>query len=227
LARREVDVSKCSRVVGHGVTHIAELRGGVLDVGFERAKAKPALNPFVITLGLLLIAAATACGSQQTEPLSHKAHGTVAVRDRRGDTDTPQIDIVRARLALRRGLFVGTITTVKPIKGSIESVSAIVSIDAGGQDWWVTGDWEPTVDFGALTSAETTCEAIEGVDFDHPRPCKARFDKRGATIRFRASLLRNDDALDVQFETEKPHETDVVPDDRDDKAVTVRLKVIE
>jgi hypothetical protein len=76
---------------------------------------------------------------------------------------------------------------------------------------------------GEEIGSETTCEAIKDGDFDHPGPCKARFDEEGVTIRFSASLFPEDDEFDVQFTTEKSHETDVVPSDRDDDSVWVEF----
>jgi hypothetical protein len=125
----------------------------------------------VAVLASLVVAAATGCG-QNAKPFAFRAHGTVAVTDPRGDAGSPQIDIVRGRFTLARGRLVAKILTVEPItSGYGGSTTAGVSVTAAGQDWSVLADWTPALnEAGELLRAATTCEAIKGVDFVHPRP---------------------------------------------------------
>ena len=134
-----------------------------------------------VVLASLVALLATGCGSdEETEPFTTTAHGTVAVSDGR-DTDTPEMDIVRARLTLRRGWFVARITTVKPVKDLdyylISGISAMVKIQSGGEDWTIDGNYwtNGESDYGT-EETHTTCEAVKGIDFEHKHPCQVRFD---------------------------------------------------
>jgi hypothetical protein len=192
---------------------------------------KPACGAVLASLVALL---ATGCGSdEETEPFTTTGHGTVAVSDRRGDTDTPEMDIVRARLTLRRGWFVARITTDKPVKEYdsylISGISAMVNIQSAGEDWTIDGNyWENGDGENDDYEESTSCEAVEGINFEHKQPCQVRFDGRIATIKFKASLIAKDDSVQVYFETAKSHETDYAPDvTPDNDEVKVELVVVE
>jgi hypothetical protein len=175
-------------------------------------------------VGSVIALLAASCGSEETEPFTAAGHGTVAVSDGRDDTDAPEIDIVRGRLTLGDGLFVGKITTVKPVDSHYDHASAIVNIEAGGEDWSISASW---VAPNESRDASTTCEAIKDIDFEHPHACQARFDGRVATITFEASMLRKDESPEVNFSTEKAHDSDIAPNDNDDGDVRVELVVVE
>jgi hypothetical protein len=163
---------------------------------------------------------ATSCGNQKADPFTAEARGTVAVNDRRGDTLTEEMDIVRARLTLSRGRFVATITTVKPVKEfdvyTVSGISAGVSIHSGGEDWSVDGTYWTNGEAGDARRVSTYCEAVKGIDFEHKYPCQVSFDGHVATVRFRASLVSADDKVEVQFTTAKSHESDAAPNDPSD-----------
>jgi hypothetical protein len=150
----------------------------------------------------------------------------VTVTDQRGDASR-QIDIVRASLTLADGRFVARITTAEPISGSHQVVEAAVFVTAAREEWAISGAWYPHLDeSGELTRADTTCEAVQDEDFQHARPCQVDFGGSGATLRFDASLLRDDGRpIGVQFETKEPHGTDVAPNDRRGRSVQAALVV--
>ena len=110
------------------------------------------------------------------------------MNDKRGDTLTEEMDIVHARLTLSDGWFVATITTVDPVKEfdvyTVSGISAQVSIDSAGEEWTIDGNYWTNGASGSRRREETSCEAVEGIDFEHKYPCHVRFDGRTATVRF-------------------------------------------
>jgi hypothetical protein len=100
-------------------------------------------------------------------------------------------------------------------------------VSAAHEDWVISGDWYPYLDeSGELTRAVTTCTAVENDDFQHARQCRVGFSGTRATLRFDASLIRDDGRpIGVQFETKEPLGSDVAPNDRRGRSMKAELVV--
>src|SRR3954452_7388831 len=89
----------------------------------------------------------------------------------------------------------------KSSTSTVSGISAEVSIESAGERWTIDGTYSTNGESGYGRQEETSCEAVEGIDFEHKHPCRVRFEGRTATVMFRASLVRADDKLEIGFST--------------------------